>query len=82
MKEGDIEIVERGRGFHVLQLVKRQVAGPIPFNETVQKEILNKLRTTVFTQERERIVKELKRKAVIDPPVRSAAGQKPEGPTP
>jgi hypothetical protein len=82
MKEGDIEIVERGRGFHVIQLVKRQVAGPIPFNNTVQKEILNKLRTSVFTQERERILKELKRKAVIDSPLRAAAGQKPEGPTP
>jgi hypothetical protein len=77
MKEGDIEIVERGRGFHIIQLVKRQVAGPIPFNETVQKEIQNKLRTTVFVQERERILKELKRKAVIDPPVRSVSAQNP-----
>jgi hypothetical protein len=77
MKEGDLEIVERGRGFHVIQLVKRQVAGPIPFDQTVQKEIHNKLRTTVFLQERDRMVKELKRKAVIDSPVRSAPGQKP-----
>jgi parvulin-like peptidyl-prolyl isomerase len=77
MKEGDVEIVERGRGFHVIRLEKRQVAGPIPFNETVQKEIHNKLRMVVFMQERERILKELKRKAVIDSPMRSAAGQKP-----
>jgi parvulin-like peptidyl-prolyl isomerase len=77
IKEGDVEVVERGRGYHVIQLVKRQVAGPIPFNETVQKDIHNKLRMAVYTQERERILKELKRKAVIDPPVRSAANQKP-----
>ncbi len=77
MKEGDIEIIERGRGFHVIQLVKRQVAGPIPFNETVQKEIQNKLKMAVYLQERERLIKKLKSKAVIDSPMRSAANQKP-----
>jgi hypothetical protein len=66
MHDGDIEIVERPRGFHVVRLVKRQYAGPIPFDAKVQKEIRDKLRTVVFLRERDSIVKELKRKAVID----------------
>jgi parvulin-like peptidyl-prolyl isomerase len=64
--EGDIEIIERVRGYHVVRLVKRQHAGPIPFDAKVQKEIRNKLRNNVFQRERDRIVKELKRKAVIE----------------
>jgi hypothetical protein len=66
MHDGDIEIVERPRGFHVVQLVKRQYAGPIPFDAKVQKDIRDKLRTIVFMREKDSIVKELKRKAVID----------------
>src|SRR5262249_59808015 len=66
MHDGDIEIVERPRGFHVVRLVKRQYAGPIPFDAKVQKEIRDKLRNVVFAREKESIVKELKRKAVID----------------
>jgi parvulin-like peptidyl-prolyl isomerase len=70
MKEGDIEIVERPRGFDLVRLVKRQVAGPIPFDGKVQKEIRDKLRQQVFQREMKGIVTELKRKAVIDAPVR------------
>lgn len=66
MHEGDLEIVECPRGFHVIRLVKRQQAGPIPFDAKVQKEIRDKLRTAVFLREKESLVKELKRKAVID----------------
>lgn len=66
MHDGDIEIVERPRGFHVVRLVKRQYAGPIPFDAKVQKEIRDKLRTIVFMREKDSIVKDLKRKAVID----------------
>jgi peptidyl-prolyl cis-trans isomerase SurA len=66
MHDGDIEIVERPRGFHVVRLVKRQYAGPLPFDAKVQKEIRDKLRTVVFMREKDSIVKELKRKAVID----------------
>ncbi len=70
MHDGDIQIVERPRGFHVVRLVKRDYAGPIPFDQKVQKEIRDKLKTLVFKREMESVVKELKRKAVIDPPVR------------
>jgi parvulin-like peptidyl-prolyl isomerase len=66
MREGDTGIVECPHGFHVVHLVKRQYAGPIPFDAKVQKEIRDKLRNLVFQRERESIVKELKRKAVID----------------
>jgi hypothetical protein len=66
MHDSDIDIVERPRGFHVVRLIKRQYAGPIPFDAKVQKEIHDKLRTIVFMREKDSIVKELKRKAVID----------------
>ncbi len=66
MHEGDMTVVECGHGFHVIRLLKRQHAGPIPFDAKVQKEIHDKLREIVFKRERESIVKELKRKAVID----------------
>jgi parvulin-like peptidyl-prolyl isomerase len=66
MHDGDMEIVECPRGFHIVRLLKRQYAGPIPFDAKVQKEIRDKLRMTVFLREKDSIVKELKRKAVID----------------
>ncbi|HWG44715.1 MAG TPA: peptidyl-prolyl cis-trans isomerase [Gemmataceae bacterium] len=70
MHDGDIEIVECKTGFHVVRLVKREYAGPIPFDSKVQKEIRDKLRNSVFQSEMKSIVTELKRKAIIDPPVR------------
>jgi len=70
MHDGDVEIVECAPGFHIVRLVKRQYAGPIPFDSKVQKEIRDKLRGMVFQREMKSIVTELKSKAVIDPPVR------------
>jgi parvulin-like peptidyl-prolyl isomerase len=66
MQDGDMEIVDCSRGYHVIRVVKRQHEGPIPFDAKVQKEIRDKLRMVVFMRERESIVKELKRKSVID----------------
>lgn len=66
MHDGDMEILEQPRGFHVIRLVKRQQAGPIPFDANVQKEIQNKLRNNVFLREKGSIIKKLKNKAVID----------------
>lgn len=66
MRDGEVQIIERPRGFHVIHLVKRDYAGPIPFDGKVQKEIHDKLRNVVYQRERDVIVKELKRKAVID----------------
>ncbi len=66
MHEGDMNIVECPHGFHAIRLVKRQYAGPIPFDAKVQREIHDKIRNLVFQRERDSIVKDLKRKAVID----------------
>jgi parvulin-like peptidyl-prolyl isomerase len=66
MHDGDIEIVERARGFHVIRLVKREHAGPIPFDDKVQKQIRDKLRTEVFQREMKHLVKNLKQHAVIE----------------
>jgi parvulin-like peptidyl-prolyl isomerase len=66
MHDGDIDIVECPGGFHIVRLVKRQYAGPIPFDAKVQKEIRDKLRMVVFLREKNSIIKELKRRAVID----------------
>lgn len=66
MHEGDTQIIECSHGYHVVRLVKRQYAGLIPFDAKVQKEIRDKLRNIVYLREKESIVKELKRKSVID----------------
>jgi hypothetical protein len=66
MHDGDMEIIAHPRGFHIVRLVKRQYAGPIPFDVKVQKEIRDKLRTIVFLREKSSIIKALKTKAVID----------------
>lgn len=66
MHEDDIDIVECSPGFHIIRLVKRQHAGPIPFDAKVQKEIRDKLRSTMFLREKESILQKLKQKAVID----------------
>jgi parvulin-like peptidyl-prolyl isomerase len=66
MHDNDVDVIERGRGFHVIRLVKRQHAGPIPFDDKVQKEIRDKLRNLVFQREMKRIVTDLKRRAIIE----------------
>jgi parvulin-like peptidyl-prolyl isomerase len=66
MHEGDMRIIERPHGYHVIRLVKRQYAGPIPFDAKVQKEIHDKIKNEVFQREKESILKDLKRKTVID----------------
>jgi parvulin-like peptidyl-prolyl isomerase len=67
LRDGQVgPVVELDSGFHVIRLVKRQYAGPVPFDEKVQKEIKDKLRGDVFQREMKRIVTELKSKAVIE----------------
>jgi parvulin-like peptidyl-prolyl isomerase len=66
LHDGDLEVIERARGFHVVRLVKREYAGPIPFDGKVQKEIKDKLRSAVFQREMKGVLAELKRRAVID----------------
>jgi parvulin-like peptidyl-prolyl isomerase len=57
--------IELPTGFHVVRLVHRQNAGQLPFDDKVQKQIRDKLRNEFFQTEIKRIVRDLKRKAVI-----------------
>ncbi len=66
MKEGEIAVIEIGSGCHVVRLVHRVFAGPMPFDEKVQKQIRDKLRGEAAQREMDRIKTELKRKAVIE----------------
>ena len=66
LKDGDVAVVEMSQGFHVVRLVKREYAGPMPFDSKVQKQIRDKLRNQVFQREMDRLLKDLKEKAVIE----------------
>jgi parvulin-like peptidyl-prolyl isomerase len=66
LKDGDVTVVEKLNGFHVIRLVKRQYAGLLPFDERTQKQIRDKLRSEIMQRETKRIVTELKRHAVIE----------------
>ncbi len=65
-REGDVGVIELASGYHVVKLVKRVHAGPLPFDEKLQRQIRDKLKGEVFQREKRRIVVELKRKAVIE----------------
>ena len=66
MRDDDVSVVEVPLGFHVLKLVKRDYAGPMPLDEKLQTQIRNKLRTEVGIREQKRFLNQLKRKAVIE----------------
>jgi hypothetical protein len=66
MKEGEVgPLVELSTGYHVFRLLKREVAGAMPFDNAMQLRITNKLRAEVADREYKRIVKELKERAII-----------------
>lgn len=67
MQAGEVgPVTEVGRGFHVLRLVQRDFAGTRPFDETVQKQIRDRLRDQRLQLEAKRYIRELKAKAVIE----------------
>jgi hypothetical protein len=66
MKDGEVGVVEIGSGFHVVRLAHRDYAGPMPFDDKVQKQIKEKLRGDVASREMKRLITDLKRKAVIE----------------
>jgi parvulin-like peptidyl-prolyl isomerase len=67
LRDGEVgPLVELETGFHVVRLVKRQHAGVLPFDSKVQTQIRDKLKGEIFQLEMKRIVRELKRKAVIE----------------
>jgi peptidyl-prolyl cis-trans isomerase SurA len=66
LKDGQVgTLIELPTGFHVIRLVHRDVAGQLPFDEKVQRQIRDKLRTECFEREKKRIVRALKEQAVI-----------------
>jgi parvulin-like peptidyl-prolyl isomerase len=65
MQDGDIAVVEIGSGFHVIRLVHRETAHRRPFDDSVQKEIVEKLKGEMMQREIERLVNDLRRLDVI-----------------
>jgi parvulin-like peptidyl-prolyl isomerase len=67
MHDGDIgPIIEQPNGFHIIRLVKRELAGVKPCDEKVQKSIKDKLEAEVWQREYRRIMAELKRGATVE----------------
>jgi hypothetical protein len=66
MHDGDVAVVPIGSGFHVVHLVHRETAHRKPFDDSVQKEIRDKLRAEIMQRESKRLVQDLKRRAVIE----------------
>jgi hypothetical protein len=66
MRDGEVRLVELASGIHIIKLVKREFAGPMPFDDKTQKFILNKLKNEAAEREWKKIIKDLKAKAVIE----------------
>jgi parvulin-like peptidyl-prolyl isomerase len=66
MKDGEIAVVEIASGCHVIRLVHRTFAGPMPFDDKVQKQIRDKLRVEAAEREKKHFLNDLRRKAVIE----------------
>jgi peptidyl-prolyl cis-trans isomerase SurA len=66
MREGDVSFVELTNGFHIIRLVKREVAGLKPFNDKTQTAIRNKLQNEAWEREYQRILRQLKQRASIE----------------
>ncbi len=66
MKPGDVGILEFPQGFHIFKLVKREFAGKKPCDIEVQKDIRNKLRSSMYEREVKKLVADLRRKAIIE----------------
>ena len=66
MKDGEVAVVELEKGFHVVRVVKRVVAGLVDYNDPkTQKQIKDKLGNEAAQIEMKQIVNDLKHKAVI-----------------
>lgn len=69
MRDGDVgPIVELPTGFHVIRLVKRERAGRKPFDEKIQSQIRNQLRTEAVNRKTREILNRLKAQATIEIP--------------
>jgi hypothetical protein len=66
LKDGEAAVVELENGFHVVRVVKREYAGPTPFDEKTQKEIKEKLTQQMAQVEMKWLVKQLHNQVVIE----------------
>jgi hypothetical protein len=66
MKPGDLGLQQISTGVHLFRLVERQDGGQIPFDETVQTQIRNKMKSQIMEREFKRFVRELKDRAIIE----------------
>lgn len=67
LKDGEMApILELKHGYHIILLVKRQKGGKRPFDETVQREIRERLKNEIANLEMKRLLTEMKRNAVIE----------------
>jgi parvulin-like peptidyl-prolyl isomerase len=66
MTEGTVgPVVELREGFHIIRLVKREYAGPMPYNAQVEKAIHDKLEQETYIKERKHFIEEIKSRAVV-----------------
>jgi parvulin-like peptidyl-prolyl isomerase len=66
MKEGQIQFVDLDTGVHIVRLVKREHAGALPFDEKIQTMIRNKLRNELAQREQQRVLNDLRSRAIIE----------------
>ena len=67
LHDGEVgPLVELATGFHIVRVVRREIAGQLPFDEKVQKQIKEKLRNEIGQREIKRLVNEMKRNAIIE----------------
>lgn len=66
MKPGEIRMAEIPTGVHIFRLVERDYAGPLPFNSDVQAKIRKKLQDELLHHERQRIVRQIATRMVIE----------------
>jgi len=66
MRDGDVSLVEIATGYHVVKVVKRTLAGKLPFDDKVQRRIKDKLMNDLFQREVKRLINDLRRRAIIE----------------
>jgi parvulin-like peptidyl-prolyl isomerase len=69
LREKDVgPVVETPTGYHIVRVLERTYAGKKPFDEKVQKQIRDKLRSELAGKEMKRIINELKAQAILEYP--------------
>ena len=64
LHDGEVgPVIEIPGGFHVIRVVRREIAGILPFDDKVQKQIREKLHNDVMQREMKAIVAEMREKA-------------------